>query len=126
VCLVCISEQTGTFASYNVKKLVFITKVDSVYSAVRSESLHKIDGLPLSRANGQFRSTHAQSQPCILHPYNNYGRRFYLPSYVLVPGYAAHIEPGSAPSKVALCMAGHKHHVIDKKRSLISKRTQFE
>jgi hypothetical protein len=32
--------------------------------------------------NGQFRSTHAQFQPCILHPYNNYGRRFYLISHV--------------------------------------------
>jgi hypothetical protein len=43
MCFVRISEQTETFASYNIKELVFITEVDSVYSAVRTESLYKTD-----------------------------------------------------------------------------------
>jgi len=37
------SEQTETFAVYNVNSLVFITELESVYSAVRSESLYKAD-----------------------------------------------------------------------------------
>jgi hypothetical protein len=41
MCFVRISEQTATFASWNIKRLVFITEVDSVYSAVRTESLYK-------------------------------------------------------------------------------------
>jgi hypothetical protein len=35
---VCISEQTVTFALYVINRLVFITEVESVYSAVRTES----------------------------------------------------------------------------------------
>jgi hypothetical protein len=35
MCFVRISEQTATFALQNVKRLVFITEVESVYSAVR-------------------------------------------------------------------------------------------
>jgi hypothetical protein len=35
-----ISEQTETFALYNIKRLVFITEVERVYSAVRTESLY--------------------------------------------------------------------------------------
>ena len=34
------SEQTATFALYNIKSLIFLTAVDSVYSAVRNESLY--------------------------------------------------------------------------------------
>jgi hypothetical protein len=41
MCFVRISEQTATFALYNIKRLVFITEVESVYSAVRAESLYK-------------------------------------------------------------------------------------
>jgi hypothetical protein len=37
------SEQTATFAVYNVNSLAFITELESVYSAVRSESLYKAD-----------------------------------------------------------------------------------
>ena len=33
------SEQAATFALYNINSLVFITEVESVYSAVRTESL---------------------------------------------------------------------------------------
>jgi hypothetical protein len=32
------SEQTATFALYNINSVVFITEVESVYSAVRTES----------------------------------------------------------------------------------------
>jgi hypothetical protein len=38
-----MSEQTAAFAVYNIKGLVFITVVESVYSAVRTDSLYKAD-----------------------------------------------------------------------------------
>ena len=38
-----ISEQTANFALYNINSLVFVTEMESVYSAVRTESLRKID-----------------------------------------------------------------------------------
>ena len=38
-----ISEQTVTFALYFIKWLVCITVVESVYSAVRTDSLYKAD-----------------------------------------------------------------------------------
>jgi hypothetical protein len=38
-----ISEQTETFALYIIKWLVFITVVESVYSAVPTDSLYKAD-----------------------------------------------------------------------------------
>jgi len=38
-----ISEQTTTFALYGINRLVFITVVESVYSAVRTNSLYKAD-----------------------------------------------------------------------------------
>ena len=41
MCLVWISEQTATFALYCINWLVFITVVESVYSAVRIESLYE-------------------------------------------------------------------------------------
>jgi hypothetical protein len=41
MCFVRISEQTATFALSNIKRLVFITEVESVYSAVGTESLYK-------------------------------------------------------------------------------------
>jgi len=43
VCFVRISEQTTNSALHNIKRLVFITYVQSVYSAVRTESLYKAD-----------------------------------------------------------------------------------
>jgi hypothetical protein len=36
-----ISEQTAAFAVYVINWLVFITVVESVYSAVRTDSLYK-------------------------------------------------------------------------------------
>jgi hypothetical protein len=47
MCSVWVSDQTATFALYSIKRLVFITEEDSVYSAVRTESLYKADRLPL-------------------------------------------------------------------------------
>jgi hypothetical protein len=47
MCFLRISEQTGTFALQNIKRLVFITEVESVYSTVRTESLYKTDKLRL-------------------------------------------------------------------------------
>jgi hypothetical protein len=42
VCFVWISEQTANFALYDIKGLVFITEVKSVYCAVRTESLYRV------------------------------------------------------------------------------------
>ena len=39
VCFVWISGKTANFALHNTERLVFITEVESVYSAVRTESL---------------------------------------------------------------------------------------
>jgi hypothetical protein len=41
MCFVWISEETAAFALSNIKRLVFITEVESVYSMVRTESLYK-------------------------------------------------------------------------------------
>ena len=41
MCLVFISEQTATCATYSINRLVFVTEVKSVYSAVRTGSLNK-------------------------------------------------------------------------------------
>jgi hypothetical protein len=41
--LFVFSEQTATFALQNISSLVFITNVQSVYSAVRTESLYDTD-----------------------------------------------------------------------------------
>jgi hypothetical protein len=43
VCFVWIPEQTATFTLYIINRLVFITEVESVYSAVQAESLYKTD-----------------------------------------------------------------------------------
>jgi len=42
-CFVRISEQAATFAVYVINWLVFIGVVESVYSAVRNDSLYKAD-----------------------------------------------------------------------------------
>jgi hypothetical protein len=47
MCFVRILEQTAAFALQNIKRLVFTTEVESVYSAVRTESLYKTDTLLL-------------------------------------------------------------------------------
>ena len=43
MCFVWLSEQTVTFALYIIYGLVFITEVDSVSCAVRTESLYNAD-----------------------------------------------------------------------------------
>jgi len=43
MCFVQISEQTATFSLYIINWLVLITVVESVYSAVRTDSLYKAD-----------------------------------------------------------------------------------
>ena len=43
MCFVRISEQTANFALDNIKRLVFITEVESVYCSVRTESLYNTD-----------------------------------------------------------------------------------
>jgi hypothetical protein len=43
MCFVWISEQTAIIFLYNINWLVFITVVESVYSAVRTDSLYKVD-----------------------------------------------------------------------------------
>ena len=43
MCFVCFSEQRVTSALYISNRLVFITVVESVYSAVQTESLYKTD-----------------------------------------------------------------------------------
>ena len=43
MCFVRISEQTATFALYCINWLVFMTVVESVYCAVRTESLYNTD-----------------------------------------------------------------------------------
>jgi hypothetical protein len=40
MCSVWISEQAATFSLYNINRMDFITEVESVYSAVRTESLY--------------------------------------------------------------------------------------
>jgi len=42
-CFVRISEQTAAFAVYVIDCLVFITVVERVYSAVRTDSLYRAD-----------------------------------------------------------------------------------
>jgi hypothetical protein len=43
VCFILISDQTANFSLQNIKRLVFITEVESVYCAVRTESLYDTD-----------------------------------------------------------------------------------
>jgi hypothetical protein len=43
LCVLCESQNKATFALLSIKRLVFITEVDSVYSAVRTGSLYKTD-----------------------------------------------------------------------------------
>jgi hypothetical protein len=51
VCFVWISEQTANFALQNIKRLVFITEVESVYSVIRTETLYNTDTFRLKRLN---------------------------------------------------------------------------
>ena len=53
-----ISEQTATFALYSTDRLVFITVVESVYCAVRTDCLYKGDYVSTSKGSvHQYNST---------------------------------------------------------------------
>ena len=54
MCLVRFSEQTETFALYFIKWLVFVTELESVYCAVRIESLYNTDTIRLQRVKLDF------------------------------------------------------------------------
>jgi len=43
MCFIWLSEQTVFFALYIINRLVFITEMESVYSAVGTESLYNTD-----------------------------------------------------------------------------------
>ena len=43
MCYIRLSEQTVTFSLYIINRLAFITEVESVYCAVRTESLYNSD-----------------------------------------------------------------------------------
>jgi len=50
----CTDLRTATFALYGINWLVFITVVESVYSAVRTDSLYKADYVwPLNNRGGK-------------------------------------------------------------------------
>ena len=51
MCFVWHSEQTATFALYVVNRMGFITEVESVYCAVRTESLYNTDVSSLKGLN---------------------------------------------------------------------------
>jgi hypothetical protein len=38
-----ISEKTATFALYDINRIFFIIEVESIYCAVRTESLYKVE-----------------------------------------------------------------------------------
>ena len=50
-CFVRISEMTASFALYYINCWVFITVVESVYCAVRADSLYKADYFLTSKVN---------------------------------------------------------------------------
>jgi len=43
ICFVWLSEATVPYALYIINRLVFITEAESVYCAVRTESLYRTD-----------------------------------------------------------------------------------
>jgi len=43
VCFLQLSEQTANFVLHNIRDWFFVTEVESVYSAVRTESLYNTD-----------------------------------------------------------------------------------
>jgi hypothetical protein len=65
MCFVFIWEQTATFATYSINWLVFITKMKSVYSAVRTGSLNK--AVCASSLNGFFCVRHYSHFPTTHH-----------------------------------------------------------
>ena len=54
VCFVWISERTANFALCNIKRLMFITEVESVYCTVGTESLYDTHTFRLQKINAIF------------------------------------------------------------------------
>ena len=54
MCFVWISVQTANFALHSIIRFVFITEVETVYCAVRTESLCNIDTSCLQKVNVRF------------------------------------------------------------------------
>jgi hypothetical protein len=53
--VLCVSQKkTATFALHSIKRLVSKTEVESVYSAVRTESLYKTDTLLLQGLKSDY------------------------------------------------------------------------
>jgi len=50
VCFVWILEQTASFAGH-IKRLIFVTEVESVYCTVQTESLYNTDTIHLLMDN---------------------------------------------------------------------------
>ena len=51
-------EQTATFALYIINWLVFITVLERVYSAVRTDALYKADNVSSLKGSSSFWKTH--------------------------------------------------------------------
>jgi hypothetical protein len=63
MCFVWLSKQTVHFALYIINRLVIITEVESVYSAVLTEDLYNTDAFHLNRVS-VARSTMLLVGPC--------------------------------------------------------------
>jgi hypothetical protein len=69
MCFVWISEQTVTFVWYIINRSVFIIETESVYSAVRTESLYNTDTFRPSGVKVILHMIHWQS---FIYPLRNY------------------------------------------------------
>jgi hypothetical protein len=69
MCFVCASEQTVRFSLYIIDRLVFINEVESVYSAVRTESYYKDTSRPqlVKRVHQEITAGTAKTEKLILH-----------------------------------------------------------
>jgi hypothetical protein len=54
MCFVCISEQAAIISVFNINWLVFITKREGVYCAVRTESVNILVLICLLRSKAQI------------------------------------------------------------------------
>jgi hypothetical protein len=61
---VWISEQTATFALYVINRLVFITAVESVYGAVRTDCLYKADYVSYLKGHNMMVNTDTSFTLC--------------------------------------------------------------
>jgi len=80
MCFVFIWEQTANCATYSINCLVFITVVESVYRAVRTDSLHKSDTFNLLATNDSYigRTAQLTSKSFILYIYStNTGTEYF-------------------------------------------------